>query len=98
MRIPYHHIALLDYCKRLNVPLEPFSIINYNAMIHNSKAFGGKPRRYREVETDFRGHVSELLAKATSQGKLDQAVTKEDAEVLMQALARLGRAGPQLRI
>src|ERR1700722_19746710 len=39
MRIPYHHIALLDYCKQLNVPLEPFSIINYNAMIHNSKAF-----------------------------------------------------------
>ena len=53
MRIPYHHIALLDYCKRLNVPLEPFSIINYNAMIHNSKAFGGKPKRYREVETRF---------------------------------------------
>jgi len=42
MRIPYHHIALLDYCKRLNVVLEPISIINYNAMIHNTKAFGGK--------------------------------------------------------
>src|SRR6201994_5024846 len=82
MRIPYHHIALLDYCKQLNVPLEPFSIINYNAMIHNSKAFGGKPRRYREVESDFRGYVSELLAKCTSQGKLDQGVTKDDAEVL----------------
>jgi monoamine oxidase len=90
MRIPYHHIALLDYCKQLNVPLEAFSIINYNAMIHNSKAFGGKPRRYREVESDFRGHVSELLAKATSQGKLDQAVTKEDAEVLLQALRAWG--------
>ncbi len=90
MRIPYHHIALLDYCKRLNVPLEPFSIINYNAMIHNSKAFGGKPKRYREVETDFRGYVSELLAKCTSQGKLDQAVTKEDAEVLLQALRAWG--------
>ncbi len=90
MRIPYHHVALLDYCKRLNVPLEPFSIINYNAMIHNSKAFGGKPKRYREVETDFRGYVSELLAKATSQGKLDQAVTKEDTEVLLQALRSWG--------
>src|SRR6185437_2938575 len=90
MRIPYHHVALLDYCKRLNVTLEPFSIIDYNAMIHNTKAFGGKPKRYREVETDFRGYVSELLAKATSQGKLDQAVTKEDAEVLLQALRAWG--------
>ena len=90
MRIPYHHVALLDYCKRLNVVLEPISIINYNAMIHNTKAFGGKPRRYREVETDFRGHVSELLAKCTSQGKLDQAVTKDDAEVLLTALRAWG--------
>jgi monoamine oxidase len=90
MRIPYHHIALLDYCKRLNVVLEPISIINYNAMIHNTKAFGGKPRRYREVESDFRGHVSELLAKVTSQGKLDQAVTKDDADMLMTALRSWG--------
>src|ERR1700761_606842 len=90
MRIPYHHIALLDYCKRLNVTLEPISIINYNAMIHNSKAFGGKPRRYREVEADFRGHTSELLAKVTQQGKLDQAVTKEDTEVVLQALRAWG--------
>jgi len=90
MRIPYHHVALLDYCKRLNVVLESFSIINYNAMIHNTKAFGGKPRRYREVESDFRGHVSELLAKCTSQGKLDQAVTKDDADMLMTALRSWG--------
>ena len=90
MRIPHHHVALLDYCKRLNVPLEPFSIINYNAMIHSTKAFGGKPKRYREVETDFRGYVSELLAKCTSQGKLDQAVTKQDREVLLQALRSWG--------
>src|ERR1700761_8496656 len=90
MRIPYHHGALRDYCRRLTVPPEPFSIINYNAMIHNTKAFGGKPRRYREVETDFRGHISELLAKTAQQGKLDQAVSKEDAEMLMTALRAWG--------
>ena len=27
-RIPYHHRALLDYCKRLNVALEPFIQLN----------------------------------------------------------------------
>ena len=90
MRLPYHHVAAPDYCKRLNVPLETFQIINYNAFLHSTQAFGGKPKRYREVETDFRGHVSELLAKCTPQGKLDQAVTKEDQEILLEALRSWG--------
>ncbi len=90
MRLPFHHVAVLDYCKRLNVPLETFQIINYNAMLHSTQAFGGKPKRYREVETDFRGHVSELLAKCTTQGKLDQSVTKEDQEILLEALRSWG--------
>jgi len=30
-RIPHHHRALLDYCKRLNVALEPFNQLNHAA-------------------------------------------------------------------
>src|SRR5437867_5996700 len=33
-RIPYHHRALLDYCRRLNVALEPFNQLNHNAFLH----------------------------------------------------------------
>jgi monoamine oxidase len=89
-RIPYHHRALLDYCKRLGVSLEPFIQLNYNALIHASRAFGGTPQRIRAIRADFQGQVSELLAKATQQGKLDEAVTKEDQEVLLQALRSWG--------
>src|SRR6195952_2404373 len=89
-RIPYHHRALLDYCKRLNVALEPFIQLNHNALLHASKAFGGKPQRIREIKTDFQGQVSELLAKVTQQGKLDEAVSKEDREILLQALKSWG--------
>jgi monoamine oxidase len=89
-RIPYHHHAVLDYCKRLNVVLEPFIQLNHNALLHGSKAFGGKPQRIREIKTDFQGHVSELLAKATQQGKLDEAVSKQDKEILLQALKSWG--------
>jgi monoamine oxidase len=89
-RIPYHHHAVLDYCKRLNVALEPFIQLNHNALLHTSKAFGGKPQRIREIKTDFQGQVSELLAKAASQGKLDDAVSKEDKEILLQALKSWG--------
>lgn len=89
-RIPYHHRALLDYCKRLGVTLEPFIQLNHNAMLHAAKAFGGMPQRIRDIKTDFQGHVSELLAKATQQNKLDEAVSAEDREILLQALRSWG--------
>jgi monoamine oxidase len=89
-RIPYHHRALLDYCKRLNVALEPFIQLNHNALLHSSRAFGGTPQRIREVKSDFQGSISELLAKAVRQNKLDEAVTTEDQEILLEALRSWG--------
>ena len=89
-RIPYHHRAVLDYCKRLGVALEPFIQLNHNAFLHAASAFGGVPQRIRDVKTDFQGQISELLAKATQQGKLDEAVSKEDREILLQALKSWG--------
>src|SRR5205823_11748061 len=79
-RIPYHHRALLDYCRRLGVALEPFIQLNHNALLHASRAFGGVPQRIRDIKADFQGQTSELLAKVTQQGKLDEAVSKEDRE------------------
>src|SRR5258706_9533476 len=89
-RIPYHHRAILDYCKRLGVTLEPFIQLNHNALLHATKAFRGVPQSIRDIKTDFQGQISELLAKATQQGKLDEAVSKEDREILMQALRSWG--------
>src|SRR5450631_696637 len=63
-RIPYHHHGMMHYAKRLGIPLEPFFQVNYNAYLHSSQAFGGKPQRFREVKADYQGHVAELLAKA----------------------------------
>jgi monoamine oxidase len=89
-RIPHHHRAVLDYCKRLGVALEPFIQLNHNALLHASKAFGGAPQRIRDIKTDFQGQISELLAKVTQQGKLDEALSKEDREILLQALRSWG--------
>ena len=89
-RIPYHHRAVLDYCKRLNVALEPFIELNHNALLHASSAFGGQPQRIREIKADFQGRVSELLAKVTEQGRLDEAVSSEDREILLEALRSWG--------
>ncbi len=89
-RIPYHHRAMLHYCKRLGVPLEPFVQVNYNAYLHSSRAFGGKPQRYREIKADYQGHVAELLSKATRQSALDASVSKEDQEKLYESLREWG--------
>ena len=89
-RIPYHHRALLDYCKRLGVALEPFIQVNHNAYLHAAQAFGGKPQRYREVQADFHGTIADLMAKAVRTDRLDGAVTQEDTEVLLAALQSWG--------
>jgi monoamine oxidase len=81
---------VLDYCQRLNVALEPFIQVNHNAFVHSARAFGGQPQRYRHVQADFHGYVAELLAKVTSQHKLDESVTKEDQEILLTALRGWG--------
>ena len=89
-RIPHHHQGILHYAKLLKVPLEPFVQINYAAYLHSTKAFGGKPQRYRTIKADYEGHVAELLAKTVQQERLDQPVTKEDQEILLQSLRQLG--------
>jgi monoamine oxidase len=89
-RIPYHHYGILDYCKRLGVALEPFNQINFNAYLHNTQAYGGRPQRFRAIHADWQGHVSELLAKSTKQGALDQSLSKDDQEILLKALRRWG--------
>jgi monoamine oxidase len=89
-RLPYHHQGILHYVNRLNVALEPFTQVNYNAYVHSTKAFGGKPVRYRQIQADFHGHVAELLAKSTKQSALDKSVSKQDQEVLLAALKEWG--------
>ena len=89
-RIPYHHHGILDYCRRLKVALEPFIQVNHNAYVHARNAFGGKPRRYREVISDFHGNIAELLAKSVSQEKLDQPISIDDKQLLLAALRQWG--------
>ena len=67
-RLSYHHYGMLSYCRRLGVALETFTNINYNAYVHNTKAFGGKPQRLRTVKADYQGHVG----RAPGQGDAQQ--------------------------
>jgi monoamine oxidase len=96
-RIPYHHHAVLDYCRRFGVALEPFIQLNHNAYLHSAQAFGGKPQRIRDIKADFEGGLSELLAKAVRKGALEDAVSKEDQEILLEALRAHGALDKDFR-
>ena len=89
-RIPHHHRTLLHYCKAFGVKLEPFIQYNHNSFVHHQLAFGGKPQRFKALQADFEGNVAELLAKSINQKALDQALTREDSEKLLEALREWG--------
>jgi monoamine oxidase len=89
-RIPHDHHGVIDYCQRLGVQLEPFIQQNHNAYLHNSKAFGGKPQRFKDIATDYRGKTSELLAKAVNENRLDDLLTPDDREALIESLRVTG--------
>jgi len=96
-RIPYHHHGVLDYCRRFGVALEPFIQVNQNAYIYGKDAFGGKPQRLREVQADFHGGIADLLAKVAGSGGLDQLVSREDREILLESLRQFGGLDAQFR-
>ena len=89
-RIPGQHTVLLEYCKELGVALAPFVNQNRNAWVQDDAAFGGKPIRNREYVTDARGYIAELTAKCVSSGRLDDAVTPDDAARVIEFLRGFG--------
>lgn len=89
-RIPWNHFGLMHYCHELGVPLETFQQTNTNAYVHSTKAFGGKPQRYRHIQADLYGYVGELLAKSVKKGALTDSVTAEDSAILLDALKSWG--------
>lgn len=89
-RIPYYHENILHYCRELDIKLDPFVQMNFNAYLHSQNAFEGTPQRFRDVFTDFNGGISELLAKATNANALDEIVSEEDQLLLLEALQSYG--------
>lgn len=86
----------LDYCRELGVPIEVFTNVNADTYLYNESAGMTAPMRYRAAKADVFGYVTELLAKASDQGALDQALTAEDRERLTEFLKDYGDLGKTL--
>lgn len=89
-RIPYHHEAILSYCRTLVVPLEVLCNENRAALMQDDHAFDGKPQLNRRVVNDARGYVAELAAKAVDKDLMAQPVSAEDKDRLRAFLRAFG--------
>lgn len=92
-RIPHHHQITLQYCRELGVPLEIFNGANESAYLYNDGGTGdlaNRRMRISDYHFDMRGYTAELLAKALDQSSLDQQLTKEDVEKLIDFLKNEG--------
>ena len=89
-RLPQHHQGILGYARDFGVRLEVLSNENRNALLHQAKAFAGKPQQNRRVNADARGFVAELAAKAVDQARLGRPVSSEDKQKLRAFLKDFG--------
>src|SRR3984885_13374125 len=95
-RLPSIHHTMLGYCRQLGVPLEVEVNTSRSAYLEASQLDGGKPVQNRQVEYDTRGHVSELLAKSINRGALDQELSHDDKEQMIEFLKQYGDLAPDL--
>ena len=89
-RIPSTHSNVLHYCKELGVELEMFINENKAAWIQDDNIMGGKPIRNRELSTNVRGFMAELMAKAMKDGDLDQPFSDDEAGIILSIIRSFG--------
>jgi monoamine oxidase len=96
-RLPSHHQTILGYCKELGVPLEVEVNMSRSALLQDDDANGGKPIEMRQAINDTRGWASEMLAKCTNRGALDQELTADDKEAFFKFLKDYGDLDGKLK-
>ena len=90
-RIPQHHARVLDYCKEFGVKLQPYLYMDKANLMQNDAWNEGRPVQARRLKNDLRGHLAELLAKVSDQGKLDGLMTGQDQEAFLAMLSHFGQ-------
>jgi monoamine oxidase len=95
-RLPSTHHTMLGYCRELGGALEVEVNSSRSALMQCDKLNGGVAVPERRVVNDTRGHVSELLAKCIKKGALDQEVSTDDRERMIEFLRQYGDLNPDL--
>jgi monoamine oxidase len=95
-RIPHHHELTMHYCKELGVPIQVYNNVNEGSyyFAEGKGPLSNKKVRAREIHNDMRGYTTEMLAKSMDHGNLDTALTKEDAQKVIEYLMAEGGLDP----
>ncbi|WP_420126345.1 flavin monoamine oxidase family protein [Longimicrobium sp.] len=94
-RIPYHHTALIRWCRDLGVELEPYVMMTRANLYQTPQAFERRPMPNRRVANDTRGWIAELLAKAAGDPILAEDLRGVDPAGLQSLLAVFGDLNKQ---
>jgi len=92
-RLPSYHHAVFHYVRKFGVPMEIMvqeNDLGYLQFDDADGPLGGRRVRKREIKADMRGYTAGLLAKLTDQGALDEELTNQDRERLVDYLIRQG--------
>ena len=93
-RLPYHHTAILHYCKILDVQLEVYTMMSRANFFEREGSWAGDSIPNRRIANDTRGWISELLAKAVQRGAIDDQLKGVDKDGLLSLLATFGDVDP----
>lgn len=94
-RIPYHHTALIRWCRDLRVELEPYVMMTRANLYQTPRAFGQQPVPNRRIANDTRGWIAELLAKAANDPILAEDLRGVDPAGLQSLLKVFGDLNKQ---
>ena len=91
-RIPHNHELSLHYCKELGVPIQVYNNVNESTyyFAEGKGPLSNKKVRNREIHNDVRGYMAEMLAKNMDHVNLDTALTREDAQKIIEYLMAEG--------
>ncbi|MFJ9823504.1 flavin monoamine oxidase family protein [Streptomyces sp. NPDC101160] len=90
-RIPYHHQRVLNLCRRLKVPLEPYIHTTTANLFQSDKGWQGATRPNRRIANDTRGYVAQLLTQALQKGLLDDGLTPAQRDQFVKLLVPFGK-------
>lgn len=89
-RLPYHHRRALHYARAANVALEPYVMSTTANRFQTSAGLGGAAVPRRVIDTDTRGYIAEMLAKAVGRGLYDDRLSEADQDKLLDLLRVFG--------
>ena len=89
-RLPFHHPRVMAFCRRFQIPLEPYVMTSSADLFQTDKAFGGQAMPRYRIDAGLQMATAELLTKAVNQRALDGAFSGDEQAALLDMLATMG--------